>query len=88
MLSLKLPYINIFPWKNPPIDRQRQININGDGSPVDEQAVLATAEAMEEECVAIPWERGDVLWVDNSLVLHARRPFEGQRKILASIAIR
>ena len=60
----------------------------GDGSPVDEQAVLATAEAMEEECVAIPWERGDVLWVDNSLVLHARRPFEGQRKILASIAIR
>ncbi len=60
----------------------------GDGAPVDEDSVLATADAMEEEAVAIPWQRGDVLWVDNSLVLHARRPFAGARKILASIAIR
>jgi alpha-ketoglutarate-dependent taurine dioxygenase len=60
----------------------------GDGSPVDGSALLKTATAMEEECVAIPWKKGDVLFIDNSLVLHSRRPFEGGRRILATISPR
>ena len=58
----------------------------GDGSPVDEEALIKTAAAMEEECVDIPWKKGDVLFIDNSLVLHARRPFSGERRILATIS--
>ena len=58
----------------------------GDGSPVNGQALLATAQAMEEECVNIPWQKGDVLLIDNQLVLHARRSFSGPRRILASIS--
>ena len=58
----------------------------GDHSPVDGDALLATAQAMQEECVAFSWQPGDVLILDNALVMHSRRPFSGPRRILASIA--
>ncbi|GJW59700.1 ribonuclease H-like domain-containing protein [Tanacetum coccineum] len=29
---------------------------------------------MEEECVVIPWKKGDVMLVNNMMVLHARKP--------------
>ena len=34
------------------------------------------------------WKKGDVLLIDNRLVLHARRSFSGPRRILASISPR
>lgn len=58
----------------------------GDGTPVDGEAVLETSRAMTEEAVAFPWQRGDMLLIDNSLVMHSRRPYTGARRILASIA--
>ena len=58
----------------------------GDGSPVNGEALLATAEAMFEEQVALTWRRGDQMWLDNRLVMHSRQPFEGARRILAAIA--
>ncbi len=58
----------------------------GDDTPVDREAVLATAEAMREDSVAFKWEKGDVLFIDNGLVMHSRQPFNGPRRILASIA--
>ena len=33
----------------------------------------------------IPWQTGDVVLVDNFLAMHGRRPFEGQRRVLASL---
>ena len=58
----------------------------GDDSPIEGNVLLETAEAMTEECVAFQWKKGDVLLIDNALVMHSRRPFEGPRRILASIA--
>ena len=58
----------------------------GDSKPVDGDALLRCAEIMEEDAVDIDWQKGDVLLIDNQLVMHARRPFEGPRKILASIS--
>ena len=58
----------------------------GDGTPVNGEALLATAEAMFEEQVALTWHAGDQLWIDNRLVMHSRQPFEGARRILAAIA--
>lgn len=58
----------------------------GDHSPVDGEALLATAAAMTDACVAFSWQPGDVLLIDNALVMHSRRPFSGPRRILASIA--
>ena len=56
------------------------------GEPMNCAILEATAGAMEQEAVAFKWEKGDVLMIDNRLVLHARRPFTGPRRILASIA--
>lgn len=33
----------------------------------------------------IPWQTGDVVLVDNFVTMHGRRPFEGQRRVLASL---
>ena len=58
----------------------------GDDSPLDEAAVLEVAKSMQKDCVAFRWQKGDVLLIDNGLVMHSRRPFTGPRRILASIA--
>ena len=58
----------------------------GDGSEVNGEVLIKMARVLEEESAVIPWQKGDVLLIDNKLVLHSRRPFAGPRKILASIA--
>ena len=73
-------------WVDSRNDPERAV-ILGDGTPVSGDAIRKTAEAMTEECVAFPWQAGDLLFVDNRLVLHSRRPYEGARRILASIAL-
>lgn len=58
----------------------------GDGSPVEHQAMMGIADYMERTKVAIPWQKGDVLLVDNGLTMHSRNPFTPPRRILASVA--
>ncbi len=72
-------------WVDTRNDPTRSVRC-GDDTPVDGEALLRTAEAMKEECVAFEWKKGDVLLIDNALVMHSRRPFSGPRRILASIA--
>ena len=43
---------------------------------------------MDDMAVNLPWQPGDVLMVNNYTVLHARQSFEGERRVLASIAYR
>jgi hypothetical protein len=58
----------------------------GEGRYLDAAAIEEAARVMQEVCVAFPWRRGDVLLLDNRTVMHARRSFEGPRRILASLA--
>jgi len=49
--------------------------------------VMAELEVeMDDLCVNFKWQAGDVLWVNNHTVMHARQPFKGERLTLASIS--
>ena len=57
----------------------------GDGSPIDERDLEQIRAAYASEAVTFPWQKGDVLLVDNMLVAHGRRPYRGARKIVVGM---
>ncbi len=58
----------------------------GDGSPIEAEVLVHLREAYQQEMVTFPWEKGDVLMLDNMLSIHARKPFVPPRKILVGMA--
>lgn len=71
-------------WKDARNDPVKAVTF-GDGSPLPADIIYDCLKVLEEECVAIPWKKGDVLLIDNLAVLHSRRPFDPPRRILASL---
>ncbi|HYW08940.1 MAG TPA: TauD/TfdA family dioxygenase [Longimicrobium sp.] len=53
----------------------------GDGTRIDPADLDVVRAAYAAEEVAFPWQREDVLMLDNMAVAHARHPFKGERKI-------
>lgn len=48
---------------------------------------MDVVKIMEENAVALKWQKGDVVWIDNNQVLHSRRSgYKSPRKILAVLA--
>lgn len=58
----------------------------GDGTLMNDDVLHKTDQLMKRDSVAIQWRKGDILCIDNHLVLHARHPFSGPRRILATIS--
>ena len=56
------------------------------GEALDEGVMQDMIKKMDELAVNFVWQAGDVLLINNHTVLHARQPFEGDRRILAAIA--
>jgi hypothetical protein len=71
-------------WKDSRNDPAKAIRF-GDGAPLDRHAVDTALTLAEELTFNIPWERGDVAFLDNILTMHGRRTFRGARKVLASL---
>jgi len=72
-------------WKdsrNDPADAIR----HGDGSRLDADAVRQAIAISEELSFEAHWQAGDIALIDNTVVMHGRRPFVGTRKVLASLA--
>ncbi|MET0464664.1 MAG: TauD/TfdA family dioxygenase [Chitinophagaceae bacterium] len=57
----------------------------GDGSPIDKKTIQHIKSIFDEVSVARPWNKGDLVLVDNVLVSHGRKPYTGDRKILVAM---
>lgn len=71
-------------WKDTRNDPAKAITF-GDGSPLPADTVLAICDMADAMAFDIPWQAGDVALIDNYRVMHGRRPFEGSRRVLASL---
>ncbi|HEY7201744.1 MAG TPA: TauD/TfdA family dioxygenase [Candidatus Dormibacteraeota bacterium] len=58
----------------------------GDGARIEDDVLTELRRIYEEETVAFPWERGDLLLVENMLVAHGRSSFTGERKVLVAMS--
>jgi alpha-ketoglutarate-dependent taurine dioxygenase/acyl carrier protein len=57
----------------------------GDGGELSAAEVDEVRAVYEAVAVEFDWQAGDVLAVDNMLAAHARRPYEGERKVLVAM---
>jgi alpha-ketoglutarate-dependent taurine dioxygenase len=58
----------------------------GDGSPIEPEALDQIRDAYFQETVSFPWQKGDLLMLDNMLAAHGRAPFSGERRVLVGMA--
>ena len=57
----------------------------GDGTPIPDEWMATILKVYDRLEVAFPWQKGDVVLLDNVLVAHGRNPFSGPRKILVAM---
>ncbi|MER5296597.1 MULTISPECIES: TauD/TfdA family dioxygenase [Streptomyces] len=57
----------------------------GDGTPLDRATVDLINEVYERHTVREPWQRGDLLLVDNVRTAHSREPYRGEREIVVGL---
>lgn len=72
-------------WSDDRNDPSKAIR-HGDGSLLDADAVKTAVELAEALSYDHAWRAGDIVLLDNTVAMHARRPFRGTRKVLASLA--
>jgi hypothetical protein len=58
----------------------------GDGGRVPDDVLAAIGAAYDAHTRLFTWQAGDLLMLDNMLMAHGRRPFTGNRRILAGLA--
>jgi alpha-ketoglutarate-dependent taurine dioxygenase len=58
----------------------------GDGTPIEPETLAELRAAYDAETVSFPWQKDDVLLLDNMLVAHGREPFTGPRRIAVAMA--
>ena len=71
-------------WADSRNDPSRAITF-GDGTPIVGEQMADAIAIADELSFDLQWQAGDVALIDNFLVMHGRRPFEGRRRVLASL---
>ncbi len=57
----------------------------GDGSPIEDSVMNEILSVYKHLEVSFPWQKGDILMLDNLLTAHARNPFVGPRQIMVAM---
>ncbi|WP_373281461.1 TauD/TfdA family dioxygenase [Herbaspirillum rubrisubalbicans] len=58
----------------------------GDGSDIEDSVLDEIRGVLDDQTISFPWQRDDVLMLDNMLVAHARSTFKGPRKVVVAMA--
>lgn len=69
----------------PPEDLPQSVAF-ADGSPIPDEYVTRIRDLGLEKAVDVDWQAGDLLLIDNVLVGHGRRPFDGPRRVLVAMS--
>lgn len=56
-----------------------------DQSPIPRRDLYHVMDVLDANTIAFPWQKGDLLVLDNVLAMHGRAIFEGKRRILAAM---
>ncbi len=72
-------------WKDRRNQGKKAISF-GDGSEISTNAMAVAIQFSDELSFDMNWKAGDVVLVDNFLVMHGRRAYQGERRVLASLA--
>ena len=59
----------------------------GDGTPIAKHDLELIASQCEQFTFDLKWQDGDVVLIDNKMVMHGRRPYGGERKRLVLVAL-
>jgi D-xylose reductase len=71
-------------WQDCRNDRHEALRF-GDMTRMDSAVLESIAKFMHEHRVLYDWKRGDIMAINNRLVMHSRNPFDGPRRVFASI---
>lgn len=71
-------------WKDSRNKTTRSICF-GDGSEIYQQDMAVAIALGDDLSYEMQWQTGDVVLLDNHLVMHGRRPFTGERRVLAAL---
>lgn len=71
-------------WADSRNDPNRSITL-GNGEPITAEQMAGPIAIADELTYDLAWQSGDVALIDNFTVMHGRRPFEGKRRVLASL---
>ncbi len=56
-----------------------------DGTPISREDLYSVMDTLDDNTIYFPWQKRDVLVLDNMLAMHGRAPFTGKRRILAAM---
>lgn len=71
-------------WKDSRNNAPSKAITFGDGTPMDDVGAQLAVDLAEALIFDVPWQAGDVALIDNYVVMHGRRTFQGSRSVLAA----